>query len=136
VTVESYRIPAEEAAAAGEFADWGTSTALLLAALGPGRKGILASGGIRSGMDAAKALAMGAELVGLALPVIRAVVLDGEEGVVRLFQRMEKTLRTVMMLTGSRTVEDLRRGTILSDGSLRDAAASLRAAGMPGAGAV
>jgi isopentenyl-diphosphate delta-isomerase len=55
---------------------------------------------------------MGAELAGLALPVIRAVVSGGDEAVVRLFRAMERTLRTVMLLTGSRSVSDLRRGTI------------------------
>jgi isopentenyl diphosphate isomerase/L-lactate dehydrogenase-like FMN-dependent dehydrogenase len=63
-------------------------------------------------MDAAKAIAMGAELAGLALPVIRAVVSGGDAAVVRLFRAMEGTLRTVMLLTGSRRVSDLRRGTI------------------------
>ena len=46
-------------------------TALLLAAFGGKQPRLLASGGIRTGMDAVKSLAMGAELAGLALPAIR-----------------------------------------------------------------
>ena len=61
-------------------------------------------------MDAAKALAMGAELAGFALPVIRAVVGGGADAVVSLFRSMERSLRAVMMMTASRTVADLRRG--------------------------
>jgi isopentenyl-diphosphate delta-isomerase type 2 len=112
ITVESYRLSAEERAAAAEFADWGVPTAVLLAACRTGRDRVLASGGIRSGMDAAKGVAMGAALAGLALPAIRAVTAGGTEGVVTMFRRMEKTLRAVMLLTGSRTVAELRRGTV------------------------
>jgi isopentenyl-diphosphate delta-isomerase type 2 len=112
ITVESFRLPAEERAAAAEFADWGVPTAVLLAACRTGRDRVLASGGIRSGMDAAKAVAMGAALAGMALPAIRAVTSGGTEGVLKLYRRMEKTLRAVMLLTGSRTTADLRRGTV------------------------
>jgi len=85
---------------------------LLLAGFGPGQDRLLASGGIRTGTDAAKSLAMGAELAGYALPVIREAVKGGAEAVVSFFRRMEKALRTVMVLTGSRTIADLRRGTV------------------------
>jgi isopentenyl-diphosphate Delta-isomerase len=112
ISVESYRLPEEQRIVAAEFSDWGAPTALLLAACAGARQRILASGGIRTGMDAAKAIAMGAELAGLALPVIRAVVSGGNSAVVGLFRAMERTLRTVMLLTGSRRVSDLRRGTI------------------------
>jgi isopentenyl diphosphate isomerase/L-lactate dehydrogenase-like FMN-dependent dehydrogenase len=44
--------------------------------------------------------------------VIREVVRGGAEAVVDFFGRLEKTLRTVMMLTGSRGVADLRRGIV------------------------
>ncbi len=112
ITVESYRLPMEERAAAAEFADWGLPTAVLLAACRTGRDRVLASGGIRSGMDSAKAVAMGAALAGMALPAIRAVTAGGANGVVELFRQQEKTLRTVMLLTGSRTLAELRRGTV------------------------
>jgi isopentenyl-diphosphate delta-isomerase type 2 len=112
ITVESFRLSAEERAAAAEFADWGVPTAVLLAACRTSRDRVLASGGIRSGMDAAKALAMGAALAGTALPAIRAVTAEGTEGVVKMYRRLEKTLRAVMLLTGSRTTADLRRGIV------------------------
>ncbi len=112
ISVESYRLPPKERDAADEFHDWGIPTALLLASFGQGQARLLASGGIRTGMDAAKALALGAEMVGLALPVIRAVTDGGAKDVEKLFRRLEKTLRTVMILTGSRSVAELRRGTV------------------------
>ncbi|MGA2975237.1 MAG: type 2 isopentenyl-diphosphate Delta-isomerase [Spirochaetia bacterium] len=112
VSVESYRAAPADRVAADEFTDWGIPTALLLAGFGPGQDRLLASGGIRTGTDAAKSLAMGAELAGYALPVIREAVKGGAEAVVSFFRRMEKALRTVMVLTGSRTIADLRRGTV------------------------
>jgi isopentenyl-diphosphate Delta-isomerase len=118
ITVESYRLSKEERAAAAEFKDWGVPTAVLLAACRTGRDRVLASGGIRTGMDAAKAVAMGAVLAGMALPAIRAVTSGGSEAVVKVFRRMEKTLRAVMLLTGSRTMADLRRGTTWLDPAL------------------
>ena len=110
MTVESYLLPAGERALAEEFIDWGIPTAVLLASFAGVTPGLLASGGIRNGVQAAKSLAMGAELAGFALPVIREVVRGGVEAVVALFGRLEKTLRTAMVLTGSRRISDLRRG--------------------------
>ncbi len=112
ITVEAYRLSAEDRRAAADFSDWGVPTAVLLASCRTGKDHVLASGGIRSGMDAAKAIAMGAVLAGMALPMVRAAASAGSEGVVKLLRRMERTLRTAMLLTGSRTVADLRRGTI------------------------
>jgi isopentenyl-diphosphate delta-isomerase type 2 len=113
VTVESYRLPEREKLIAAEFSDWGIPTALLLAATGAARGRILASGGLRTGMDAAKALALGAELAGFALPVIRAVVQGGTDAVVDLFRAMERSLKTVMLLTGCTTISELRTGTAI-----------------------
>ncbi len=118
ITVEAYRLDSAEEAAAREFDDWGTPTALILAALGMredaqtgGR--ILASGGLRSGMDLAKALALGASLGGFALPFVRAVSASGVEGVVALIERYARVLRAAMTLTGSRTPAELRRAPLL-----------------------
>lgn len=123
--VESYRLSPQEQLAAQEFGDWGAPTALLLAALGRERSGLLASGGLRTGMDLVRSLALGAELGGTALPFIRAVHALGVKGAVRYGRRVEKVLRTAMLLTGSRTVAELRRAPIWLDRSLREDAAAL-----------
>ncbi len=128
ISVESYRLGDEEKTTAGEFSEWGMPTALLLASFGGTQSRLLASGGIRTGMDAVKALAMGAELVGLALPAIREAVGGGEAAVVRLFRGLERTLRAVMIMTGSRTVDDLRKGTLWQKPSFAAEADALRRA--------
>jgi isopentenyl-diphosphate delta-isomerase len=125
ISVEAYRLTAEDRRAAAEFRDWGVPTAVLLAACRTGRDRLIASGGIRTGMDAAKAVAMGAAMAGLALPVVRAVTSGGAESVVKLFRRMQRTLRTVMLLTGSRTIADLRRGTVWTEPGFDAAVESL-----------
>jgi isopentenyl-diphosphate delta-isomerase len=112
VSVESYRREEDDRAAAQEMRDWGIPTALLLAASHGLDGRVIASGGIRCGLDAAKAVAIGAELVGLALPVIRAVKDGGVDGVIRLFHSLETSFRAAMVLTGSRNIGELRRGTV------------------------
>jgi isopentenyl-diphosphate delta-isomerase type 2 len=108
ILVEAYRQP-EEMDAAAQFADWGIPTAVLLASFGGRQIRLLASGGVRGGLDAAKALAMGAQLVGFALPVIREVVAGGADAVISFFRRLEKALRTTMLLSGSKDIPALRR---------------------------
>jgi len=127
ITVEAYRLTGEERAAAAEFADWGLPTAVLLGALS-GTDRVLASGGLRSGLDAAKAVALGACLAGLALPFIREVTAGGAEAVVRYIRRLETAFRAAMTLTGSRTLADLRRGVLWPDQAFSSAVKALRAA--------
>jgi isopentenyl-diphosphate delta-isomerase len=127
IRVEAYRLPGEERAAAAEFADWGLPTAVLLGAL-RGTDRVLASGGLRGGLDAAKAVALGARLAGLALPFIREAAAGGAEAVIRLIRRLELSFRAAMVLTGSRTLADLRRGVLWPDPAFTSAVETLRAA--------
>jgi isopentenyl-diphosphate delta-isomerase type 2 len=126
VSVESYRREEDDREAADEMRDWGIPTALLLAASRGLDGRVIASGGIRSGLDSAKAVAIGAELVGVALPVIRAVKDGGVEAVIRLFHYLETSFRAVMVLTGSRTINELRRGTVWMEPSFSARVAAFR----------
>jgi isopentenyl-diphosphate delta-isomerase type 2 len=131
IRVESYRLSGAERAAAEEFADWGLPTAVLLGALQgtkPAAGRVLASGGLRSGLDAAKAVALGAQLAGMALPFIRAVCTGGAEAVIELVRRLELSFRSAMLLTGSRTLNDLRRGVLWAEPGFTSAVEALRAA--------
>jgi isopentenyl-diphosphate delta-isomerase len=68
---------------------------------------VVATGGLRTGLDAAKAIALGATLVGVARPLLVAA-LDGDEAVdTWIFQFLEE-LRVAIFLTGGRSVGDLR----------------------------
>jgi isopentenyl-diphosphate delta-isomerase len=128
VSVEARGGEPAAAEEAEEFRSWGLPTGLLLASLEPSAEAsgrLLASGGIRSGMDVARCLALGAHLVGMALPLARAVVRGGAEEVLRYLERVERTLRRVMLLTGSRDLVALRRGKVWLESRLVYAARAL-----------
>ncbi len=87
---------------------WGIPTAESVeqATKGATRAEIWASGGIRSGLDSAKVLAMGSRRVGLAQPILEAATL-GDEALNRRMQVIEEELRTVMFCTGTRAIAEL-----------------------------
>jgi isopentenyl-diphosphate Delta-isomerase len=130
ISVEAYRNenPAESQSAK-EFEGWGLPTAYILAGLSDIRGSVLASGGVRTGMDIAKSVALGADLAGLALPFIRAEVESGLEGVQQLIESLAATLRYVMVLTGSESIKELKRVPLWYDGDFSKAVDSIRAAG-------
>lgn len=127
--VEAYRqdqpIVAE---AADEFDDWGLPTGLVLAALGRDTRGILASGGLRSGMDVVRALALGAEAAGMALPFVRALKRGGVDAAVDFGRRVQYVIETALALTGCAGVDDLRRAPLWVENRFRADAEALAAA--------
>ncbi|GIV56771.1 MAG: isopentenyl-diphosphate delta-isomerase [Candidatus Kapaibacterium sp.] len=70
---------------------------------------LIASGGIASGFDAAKAIALGADLVGVARPLLQVYQDGGEEALERYIANWELQLRAALFVNGARTVSDLRR---------------------------
>ncbi len=94
---------------AAAFAGWGIPTAeCLRGAVQIGPYGLLiASGGIRSGMDAVKALALGADMVGIAGPFLRAAV-EGYEAASDLAREFVEVLRIAMFALGEQTIAQLR----------------------------
>ncbi len=97
--------------AAQTFRGWGISTVdSLEAALSVKTKAeIWASGGIRSGLDGAKAIAMGARKVGFAKPALEAA-LQGETALDAWMQRMEFELKVALFCAGYSSPAGLRKG--------------------------
>jgi isopentenyl-diphosphate delta-isomerase len=88
--------------------DWGIPTAVAIVLAGAARLPMIATGGVRSGLDAAKAIALGATAVGVARPLLRAA-LEDEATLNRWIEQCVLELRTAVFLTGSRDVADLQR---------------------------
>jgi len=107
----------EEAASKGlTFWDWGIPTAVsLVEAKSSTRLPIIATGGIRTGIDVAKALALGAEAVGLASPLLKDAV-QGAKRVMESLNKLISELKIAMFLTGCKTIEDLKRAPVVITG--------------------
>ena len=98
------------------FRDWGVPTAVAVAGVATVGLPVIATGGVRSGLDAAKALALGATLVGVGRPLLQAA-LRGEEAVDQWIAEFELELRTAVFLSGARRVGELRRAAIVVTGA-------------------
>jgi len=120
VKVEALRADDEGRALGEEFADWGIPTAAALAAMRGLGIDVVASGGIRTGLDVAKAVALGARAAGVALPVFRAYREGGLPAAGRFLEHLVGGLRTAMVLTGSRDLEALRRAPVVLGRRLQD----------------
>lgn len=91
------------------FGDWGLPTAECIEqirAIAP-TVPLIASGGIRNGLAAAKAIALGADLVGLAHPFLMAAN-ESEESVALLADCLTEELRTVLLCTGNADIAALK----------------------------
>ena len=80
---------------------------------------LIASGGIRSGVDIAKALCLGASMCGMALP-FRTAAETGSETAVERVRKVIDELRAAVFLTGSRNAEELRTKSVLITGNTRE----------------
>ncbi|KPV62997.1 MAG: Isopentenyl-diphosphate delta-isomerase [Candidatus Bathyarchaeota archaeon BA2] len=98
------------------FWDWGIPTAAsLVEVIQSVNLTVIASGGIRCGTDAAKALALGADLVSMALPILRPATKDSEE-VKKTLQFVTKELETTMFLVGAESIEKLKEVPVVLTG--------------------
>lgn len=113
--VEGARSATPSKRAMGEiFRDWGIPTATALSAIAGilPQMPLIGSGGIRNGLDAAKAIRLGAALVGQAAPVLEAGI-EGPERVVAHFEEMAMALRITCFCTGSANLARLREAPLL-----------------------
>jgi isopentenyl-diphosphate Delta-isomerase len=120
--VEHHRAKAQgadrEARLGRTFWDWGIPSPVSVLETVPLGLPVIASGGIRSGLDVARALALGAGAAGIAGGLLRAAA-AGYEETRRELEQVVYELRVAMFLTGSRTVVDLRRARHVLTGETR-----------------
>ena len=94
--------------------EWGIPTvdSLLAVRRAAPRATVIAGGGVRSGSDIAKAIALGADAAGIALPLLRAAA-DSREALHAAIAQLREELVTAMFCTGCGTIEDLRGVTLV-----------------------
>ena len=99
------------AEAAETFSSWGipTAQAVVETRWAAPDSCIIASGGIRTGLDVAKVIALGADIAGLALPIMRAYTVADLDGVVGLIERIGMELRAALFLAGADSLAEARR---------------------------
>ena len=121
--LEARRAMSQEDAArarVGElFRDWGIPTPASVAAAATTHLPIIATGGVRNGLDMAKAIALGATLVGVARPMLQAVH-EGEAELSDSIEQFLLELRTAMFLTGSPNLAALRKAAYVVSGETKD----------------
>ena len=92
------------------FKDWGLPTAVSTIEVSKFQDmvEIISSGGIRNGLQAAKALAIGAKLVGIALPLACLAANGTEKQLINWMEQFIYELKTAMFLVGAEELEGLQ----------------------------
>lgn len=102
------------------FWDWGIPTAVSTIECIEGTKlNIISTGGVRNGLEVAKALSLGAVACGIAHPLLSGAV-KGKDEVLNTLNRVIDELKTAMFLTGARTIEELRNVDTVITGMTKD----------------
>lgn len=96
------------------FADWGLPTAECITsirAVAP-KVPLIASGGLRHGLDVAKAIALGADIAGLALPFLQAAA-ESEAALYELVEVLIAEITTVLFCTGTANLDEFKYSKVL-----------------------
>ena len=118
--VETLRADGDGRALGEALWDWGIPTAASVRYCVDAGLTTIATGGIRTGMDVARAIALGASCAGIARNVYKAFIEGGIDGAKGFLLQVERELRSIMLLCGARTIEELQRSPRIITGELRD----------------
>lgn len=119
VGVETLRAPASSGGGVGTrelgqaFWEWGIPTAASVVQLGDLGLGICATGGVSSGLQAARAIALGATCAGMARPFLQARARGGVEALDAAVAQVIEELRLAHLLAGARTPAELQARPVL-----------------------
>jgi isopentenyl-diphosphate delta-isomerase len=116
--VETYR--AKDRTMGDVFWDWGIPTAASTVEVCQSVKiPVISSGGIRSGLDTAKAIALGADAVGIALPLLKQAYI-GHHAVINKLNKFNEELRVAMFLVGASNIAELKKSSLIIKGDTKE----------------
>ena len=101
------------------YRDWGIPTPICLVEAGSARLPLIATGGVRNGLDVARALALGATIVGMGFPFLKAAS-ESYEKVCKLLETIIAELKVAMQLSGAASIAQMRETDVVITGETRD----------------
>lgn len=101
------------------YRDWGIATPIAVVESATAGLPLIATGGVRSGLDMARALALGASLVGMGFPFLKAASQSYEQVCV-LLEDTIAALKVAMQLSGAKTIAQLRQVDVVVTGATRE----------------
>jgi isopentenyl-diphosphate delta-isomerase len=101
------------------YRNWGIPTPIALVEAHMADLPLIATGGVRTGLDVARALALGATLVGLGFPFLKAAS-ESYEKVCELLERLTRELKVAMQLSGAATCAQMHAVDVVVLGETRE----------------
>lgn len=101
------------------FRDWGIATPVSIIEAKVAHIPLISTGGVRTGLDMARALALGATLVGIGFPFLKAAS-QSYDAVCELLETIVAELKVAMQLSGAATIEQLQQADIVVTGETRN----------------
>ncbi len=101
------------------FRDWGIPTPISIVEAKMARLPLISTGGVRTGLDIARALALGATIAGMGFPFLKAAS-QSYDAVCELLETTMAQLKVAMQLCGATTIEQLQQADIVVTGETRN----------------
>ena len=101
------------------FRDWGIATPVSIIEAKVAHLPLISTGGVRTGLDMARALALGATLVGIGFPFLKAAS-QSYDAVCELLETIVAELKVAMQLSGAASIEQLQQTDIVVTGETRN----------------
>ncbi|HZU69807.1 MAG TPA: type 2 isopentenyl-diphosphate Delta-isomerase [Ktedonobacteraceae bacterium] len=100
------------------YRDWGIATPIAVVEAGTAGLPLISTGGVRNGLDIARALALGASLVGIGFPFLKAAS-ESYEAVCELLETLVAELKVAMQLSGAANIAQLQQADVVIGGETR-----------------
>jgi isopentenyl-diphosphate delta-isomerase len=100
------------------YRDWGIATPIAVVEASVAGLPLISTGGVRNGLDMARALTLGATLVGMGFPFLKAAS-ESYEAVCELLETVVAELKVAMQLSGAATIAGLQQADVVVTGETR-----------------